>query len=59
MEPMVMISFKKKAYNKDKRAIIGLILPEKLTFNGFNYRTALAQRSRSANKQAGRGFYSK
>ena len=56
---MVMISFKKKAYNKDKRAIIGLILPEKLTFNGFNYRTALAQRSRSANKQAGRGFYSK
>ncbi len=29
-----------KADNKDKREIIGSIYPEKLTFDGFHYRTA-------------------
>ena len=29
-----------KADNKYKREIIGLIYPEKLVFDGFNYRTA-------------------
>ena len=29
-----------KANDKDKREIIGSIYPEKLVFDGFNYRTA-------------------
>ena len=45
-----------KADNKDKREIIGSIYPEKLTFDGFHYRTAGLNEAAKLIYKLGEGF---
>jgi site-specific DNA recombinase len=45
-----------KADNKEKREIIGSIYPEKLVFDGFNYRTARLNEAVELIYKLGDGF---